>query len=248
MEFKDARVLVTGGSRGIGRAIALAFARQGAHIAINYLRNHEAAEATAAEIKALGRECLIVQTNVAEDEHVDRMFDTLAEAWGGKLDHLVSNAASGVLRPAMQLGKKHWDWAMNINARPLLRLAQRAVPMMGEGSTIVALSSLGAFMAIPDYAAVGSSKAALEALARHLAVELAPKIRVNVVSGGVVDTEALQHFPMREQILQNDLDRSPMKRHVEPSDLADAVLFLASRHSRMIVGQTLIVDGGYSLR
>jgi enoyl-[acyl-carrier protein] reductase III len=247
MEFKDAKVLVTGGSRGIGKVTALAFANAGADVAVNYMRDHEAAEKTAEEIRELGRECLVLQTNVAEDAHVDRMFDEIEATWG-RLDHMVSNAASGVLRPALKLKRKHWDWTMNINARSLLKLTQRAVPLMRPGSTIVGISSLGSFMAIEDYAAVGASKAALEALIRHLAVELAPDIRVNAVTAGLVDTEALNHFPQREKMLEHDLLRSPMKRHVEPQDIADAVLFLSSGMAKMVVGHSLLLDGGYHLR
>lgn len=247
IDFKGAKVLVTGGSRGIGRVTALSFARAGADIAVNYMRDHEAAERTAAEIRELGRDCLVIQTNVAEDSHVDRMFDQIQEEWGS-LDHLISNAASGVLRPALQLKRKHWDWTMNINARALLKLTQRAVPLMKPGSSIVGISSLGSIMAIEDYAAVGASKAALEALVRHLAVELAPEIRVNAVCAGLVDTDALTHFPQREKMLEHDLERSPMKRHVEPQDIADTCLYLCSDMARMVVGHSLVLDGGYTLR
>lgn len=248
IDFQGQRVLVTGGSRGIGKAIALAFAGAGADVAVNYLRDHEAAERTAEEVRALGRECLVIQTNVAEDSHVDRMFSEIKEAWGGRLDHLVSNAASGVLRPALQIKRKHWDWCMNINARALLTLVQGAEPMMREGSSVVGISSLGSFMAIEDYTAIGASKAALEGLVRHLAAELAPRIRVNAVTAGLVDTDALKSFPKRETMMAEDLDRSPMKRHVEPQDIADAVLFLCSDMAKMVVGHSLVLDGGYHLR
>ena len=247
IEFEGQKVLVTGGSRGIGRAITLAFAEAGADVAVNYLRDHASAEETQKLVEEKGRQCLILQTNVAEFDHVDRMFDELGEAWDGKLDHMVSNAASGVLRRAMTMKRKHWDWTMNINARSLLKLTQRAEKMMREGSSIVALSSLGSFKAIPDYAAVGASKGALESLARHLAVELAPRIRVNIVCGGLVDTDALTHFPDRERMLETDKERNPMGRHVEPEDLANAVLYLCSPISKMVVGHRLVVDGGHSI-
>lgn len=248
IDFQGRKVLVTGGSRGIGRAITLAFADAGADVAVNYLRDHASAEETKALVEERGRKCLVLQTNVAEDAHVDRMFDELGEAWEGQMDHMVCNAASGVLRPALEMKRKHWDWTMNINARSLLKLTQRAEAMMSEGSAIVALSSLGSFMAIPDYAAVGASKGALEALARHLAAELAPRIRVNIVCGGLVDTDALKHFPDREGMLEADKKRNPMARHVEPEDLANAVLFLCSPMAKMIVGHSLVVDGGHSIR
>jgi enoyl-[acyl-carrier protein] reductase III len=248
IDLSGRRALVTGGSRGIGRAIAVRLARSGADVAINYLRNKKPAEETAAAVRAAGRRALLVKANVADPDVHDEMFRSIREEFGG-LDILVSNAASGVIKPAMELTLKHWHWTVNINAAALLPLAQRAVALMGEaGGHVIAVSSLGAVRAIPQYAAVGASKAALESLVRHLAVELAPRgIRVNAVSAGVVDTDALKHFPNREEILAESARRTPAGRLVEPDDVADAVLWLASPLADMVVGQTIVVDGGYSV-
>ena len=163
---------------------------------------------------------------------------------------MVSNAASGVLRPALELTPRHWDWTLDINARAFLVLARRAVPLMAEagGGTMVAVSSLGSFRVIPDYTVVGVSKAALESLIRYLGVELAPRgIRVNGVSGGVVETGALEHFPDKDTLVEAGRRGTPAGRLVEPEDLARVIVFLSSPESEMIVGQTVIVDGGYSL-
>ena len=234
-------VFVTGGSRGIGRAIALRFARDGAdRITIGYLRNDEAAEATAEELRALGTEPTLVRGNVTSQ----RVLDAVAEL--GPLDVLVHNAATGVIRPALETEDKHWDWTMNANARALLQLARVAAPGMPDGSSIVALSSLGAQRVLDNYVLVGTSKAALESLVRYLGVELAPRIRVNAVSGGVVETGALEHFPNREEMLRIGA-ANPVGRPVTPDDIAGAVAFLCSPDADMIRGQTLIVDGGYSL-
>src|SRR5207237_1019392 len=133
-------------------------------------------------------------------------------------------------------------------ARALLALARVVAPSMRPGSSIVGISSLGATRVLQNYTLVGTSKAALEALVRYLAVELAPRgIRVNAVSGGVVETGALEHFPNREEMLRAARERTPAGRMVEPGDLAGAVCFLCSPAAEMIRGQTLIVDGGYSL-
>jgi enoyl-[acyl-carrier protein] reductase III len=185
--FAGASVLVTGGSRGIGKAIALRFAREGAaRVAIGFFRSDAAAEETAGELKALGAEPVLVRGNVAGD----RVAREVAEL--GPLDVLVHNAATGVIRPALETEDKHWDWTHATNARALLSLVRAAAPSMQPGSSVVALSSLGASRVLDNYALVGSSKAALEALVRYLAVELAPVgIRVNAVSGGVVETGAL---------------------------------------------------------
>jgi enoyl-[acyl-carrier protein] reductase III len=234
-------VFVTGGSRGIGRAIALRFARDGAErIAIGYLRNDSAAEETAEELRTLGAEVTLVRGNVTSQ----RVLDEVAAL--GALDVLVHNAATGVIRPALETEDKHWDWTMNANARALLQLARVAVPSMPDGSSIVALSSLGAQRVLDNYVLVGTSKAALESLVRYLGVELAPRIRVNAVSGGVVETGALEHFPNREEMLRAGA-ANPVGRLVSPDDIAGAVAFLCSKDADMIRGQTIVVDGGFSL-
>ena len=236
-------VFVTGGSRGIGREIALRFARDGAQrIAIGYLRNDMAAEEAADELRAAGAEVTLVRGNVTSDRVLEEVRAL------GPLDVLVHNAASGVVRPALETEDKHWDWTLNANARALLSLARAAVPSMPRGSAIVAISSLGSFRVLENYILVGTSKAALESVVRYLGVELAPSgIRVNAVSGGVVETGALEFFPNKEQMLKDARERTPAGRMVEARDIADAVLFLCGPHSQMICGQTLIVDGGFSL-
>lgn len=248
IDLRGKRALVTGGSRGIGRAIAVRLAEAGADVAINYLRNKGPAQETADAVRAAGARALLLKGNVADPDNHPDMFAALKDTFGG-LDILVSNAASGVIKPALELTPKHWTWTMAINAAALLPLAQHAVTLMGEaGGHVIAVSSLGAVRAIPNYAAVGASKAALESLVRHLAVELAPRnVRVNAVSAGVVDTDALKHFPNREQMLAEGARRTPAGRLVEPRDVADVVLWLASPYSSMIVGQTVVVDGGYSV-
>ncbi len=247
-ELKGKVALVTGGSRGIGRAIAVRLAEHGVDIVVNYVRHKKDAESTAAEVEKLGRECMMVKANVAKESDVDSMF-ALIERRFGKLDILVSNAASGVLKPVMELTERHWNWAMDINARALLTLVQHGSPLMSRGGRIVAVSSLGAIRAIENYTTVGASKAALESLVRHLAVELGPKqINVNTVSAGAVDTDALKKFPNREEILTTALARTPMGRLTTPDDVADAALFLCSQFATMIQGQVITVDGGYAIR
>jgi enoyl-[acyl-carrier protein] reductase III len=243
MNFDGQSVLVTGGSRGIGRAIALRFAELGAaRVAIGYLRNDRAAEAVAEELRAAGAEPLLVRGNVSSD----RVVSEAAEL--GPFDAVVHNAATGVIRPALETEDKHWDWTVSANARALLALARGLVPGMREGSSFVGISSLGSTRVLENYVLVGVSKAALEAVVRYLAVELAPRgIRVNAVSAGVVETNALDHFPNREQMISESLARTPAGRLVEPGDVADAVCFLCSPAAEMVRGQTLVVDGGFSL-
>jgi len=242
--FEGKSALVTGGSRGIGREIALRLADLGAaKIAISYLRADAAAEETAEEIRKRGAEALLLRGNVGDPEKAKALVDE-----AGALDVLISNAATGVIRPAMELEEKHWDWTMNANARALHTLVRQAAPQMAPGSSIVALSSLGSQRVLTDYVLVGVSKAAVEALVRYLAVELAPQdIRVNAVSAGLVETGALAYFPERERMLEEFARRTPAGRLVEPRDVAEVVCFLASPAAGMIRGQTIIVDGGYSI-
>jgi enoyl-[acyl-carrier protein] reductase III len=240
--FQGLSVLVTGGSRGIGREIARSFASLGAaRVALGYFRNDSAAEETAEELRGLGAEVTLVRGHVASA----RVAAGVAEL--GALDVVVHAAASGVVRPALETTEKHFDWTLDSNARSFLSVVRAAAPSMPSGGSIVAISSLGSFRVLPNYALVGSSKAALEALVRYLAVELAPRgIRVNAVSAGVVDTEALDHFPNREEMLASAA-RVPAGRLVTPADVANAVTFLCSSWAEMVRGHTLVVDGGFSL-
>lgn len=247
-DLQGKTALITGSSRGIGKAIALRLAENGVNLVVNYIRHRKDGEKTAEMIRAKGAKCLVVKANVANDDDVRAMFMQIKDEFGN-LDFLVSNAASGVLKPALELSGRHWNWAMDINARALLTLTQEAVPIMPEGGRIIAVSSLGAARAIENYTAVGASKAALESLVRHLAVELGPrKITVNTISAGAVDTEALKKFPNRGEILDATLQRTPLGALTTPEDVADLALFLCSDLAKMIHGQTVVVDGGYSIR
>ena len=240
--------LITGGSRGIGRAIAFRLAEQGADVIVNYVRHKRDARDTAAAVEKLGRRCLTVKANVANSDDVQKMFSAIANEFDN-LDILVSNAASGVLKPALELTERHWNWAMEINARALLTLVQKGLPLMKRGSRVMAVSSLGSVRAIENYTTVGASKAALESLVRHLAVELGPQgINVNTISAGAVDTDALKHFPNRDEILKTAMSRTPLGRLTTPQDVADIALFLCSDLSSMIQGQVITVDGGYAIR
>jgi enoyl-[acyl-carrier protein] reductase III len=237
------KALVTGGTRGIGRAIALRFARDGAErLVLGYMRNDRAAEEAAEAVRESGAEPVLVRGNVASERVVAEL------ASHGPFDVVVHNAATGVIRPALETEDKHWDWTLSANARAFLSLARAAAPDMPAGSSIVAVSSLGSTRVLENYVLVGTSKAALESLVRYLAVELAPRgIRVNAVSAGVVETGALEHFPNRETMIREGLERTPAGRLVEPEDVAGAVAYLASADAAMVRGHTLVVDGGFSL-
>ena len=251
LPFSDKIALVTGSGRGIGRAIALYLAQAGADVVINFHRNVAPAEEAARQVRDLGRRALVVKANLSKTEDIDLLFDAVTAEFDG-LDIFINNAASGFNRPALQQKVTGWDWTMNVNARAFLFAAQRAVPLMEKrgGGHIVAISSPGSQRVMPDYIAVGASKAALESLTRYLAVELSPKnIVVNAIAPGLVLTDALQHFAVLSdpQVIERAISNTPAGRVVTPEDVAGQVAFLCSPAAFMIRGQVIVMDGGYTL-
>jgi enoyl-[acyl-carrier protein] reductase III len=239
--------LVTGATRGIGRATALKLAGAGCDIAAVYFNSHDEVEEVCAAVRARGRRALAIQADVADPGSVAEAFAAFRQQFD-RVDILVSNAATGVLRPALELTLKHWRRCLEVNALALNLLAQQAAPLMTAGGRIIALSSLGASRAIPHYAFIGASKAALESLVRSLAQELGPRgIRVNTVSAGVVDTDALRQFPNREQLLAEYAARTPAGPRLTPEDVANAIYLLCLPEAAMINGHTLVVDGGFCI-
>lgn len=250
MDLKGKVALVTGGSRGIGRAISLKLADMGADVAVNFFSNRSGAKKVVEEIESRGARAISIRANVGNSEHIDRMFEKINESFGG-LDILISNAASGSLKQAIDIDLKDWERAMNINARAFLLCTQGAVKLMEgrEGPKfVIAISSQGSRSYIPNYSSVGASKAALEAIVRYLAVELAKKnIRVNGVASGVIDTDSLKLFPLREEMLEEATRKTPMGRLGTPEDIANVVGLLCTEEAKWICGQVIVADGGHSL-
>ncbi|MBN2184839.1 MAG: SDR family oxidoreductase [Candidatus Krumholzibacteriota bacterium] len=246
--FEGKKALVTGGSRGIGKAISLMLASEGADVAINFVKDEKSAALTASEIESLGRKSIIIKADLSEPKEIKGIFSKISDKFGS-LDILVSNAVSGVLGPAERIGRFGWDKAINTNARSFMLLTQQAVRLFPEsGGKIVAISSVGNFTCLPGYAAVGASKAALETLVRYFARELAPRgINVNAVSGGPVETSALDFFPDKEKTVEEWVSRSPAGRIARPEEIASVAGFLLSEEASWIQGQTIIADGGMTL-
>ena len=235
------RILITGGTRGIGRAIALQLARAGAHVVAGYARDDEAAESLVAELSAEGRTITVCRADLTTEPGMQRILESI----DGPLSGFVHCAATGVHRPLEELTLRHWDFTFALNLRAFFDLVKSLLAKLGQGASIVAVSSEGAAHAFPNYALVGATKGGLEALCRHLAIELAPRgIRVNVLSPGSVLTEAWNAFPERDARLQKALERSPRGRLTTVEEVACAAQFLCSDASSGLNGHTLVVDGG----
>jgi enoyl-[acyl-carrier protein] reductase III len=248
--FEDKIALITGSSRGIGRALALTLAREGASIIVNYNRNADLAAQTVREIEALGTRAISVQANMEEPEAIDRLFDRV-EGEFGRLDHFVSNAAASAFKKVADLKTHNLDRSYALNVRAFVLGAQRAVKLMSEGGRIAVLSSYGSIRAYPTYANLGSNKAAVEAWVRYMAVEFGPRgINVNAISGGLIDTESCAYFYQNVAgmaPIEGVLSKLPKARMGTVQEVADAVAFLLSPESEYITGQTICVDGGLSV-
>lgn len=246
-KFQGKVALITGGSKGIGGAIAIDLAAEGCNIALTYFRDKKSAEKIKKTVTELGSDCLIIKSNLASYEDVIRTVKDTSKKFN-KIDFLINNAATGVNVKADQLTIKHWDWVINTNSRAPWLMSIEVSKIMADGGSIVNISSLGSQKVLSNYFSVGVSKAALEAITRYLSVELAPKnIKVNAISPGLIKTAALDSFPDTSdwKIMANK--DTPAGRPLKVRDVTDLVKFLCSEDSTMIRGQTIIIDGGQSL-
>ncbi|MDX2128487.1 MAG: SDR family oxidoreductase [Chloroherpetonaceae bacterium] len=248
MELKGKTALITGSSRGIGKAIALELARLGANIAVNYAKNKEEAENTVQELQQIGVQSMALQANIAKHEEIVRLFAEVDQTFG-RLDIFIHNAAKGVFGVAHRIGPNGFELAMATGPKAFLFGAQEAYKRFGDkGGIILAISSIGNLRVLPDYAAVGTAKAGIENLVRYLAAEMGHKnIRVNAISAGPIDTEALLDFKEMEKKKEAWIEKTPLGRLGNTQDVANIAAFLCSEKSRWIHGQVIIADGGYTL-
>lgn len=243
--------LITGSSRGIGRACALRLAEAGADIVVNYRSSKSSAMDVASQIQAMGRTVAVVRADVSQRDDVESMIEFVKLEFGG-LDIVVSNAATGGFRPLMTTTDRNFDAAMQINVRPVIYLVQAALPLLEQTehhSKVIAVSSHGAVIALPMYGTIGSSKAALEATMRHFALELGDRgINFNMVRAGLVETDSTRRLPRAEEIFAGRAEKTMTgDRFLTDREVADAVLYLSSPLSDLVQGETLVVDGGAAI-
>ena len=246
--FKGKIAFISGGSRGIGLAIAENLAERGAHIVFSYLRSRADAVKAEKRLTFFRTRVLAIRANMGNEEHIQNIFQMIQKEFG-TLNFIIHNAASGVLKPVLDLTDEEWQRSLEVNLRALFLCAKLGVPLMkGRCGKIVSISSQGSRRVLSNYSAVGVAKAAMESLTRYLAVELAPiGININVVMAGTTDTQSLRTIPRYEQIIRLAKSKTPAGRIGSPEDIANVVSFLCSEESNWIVGQTIIADGGYSL-
>ncbi len=239
--------LITGGTKGIGKATALKLADLGCNIAVNYFRSRDAATRTIDELKERGVTALGIRGNIAKSDFHTKLFAKIRAEFE-ELNIFISNAALGTFAGVFDIEERDWDLAMKTNAQAFLFCAQEAIKIMPAGGKIVALTSLGSHRVIPGYSAIGVSKAAIEALTKYMAMASScQRVNVNAVCGGFIDTDALKAFPNYDELLEEVIRRSPLDRVGTAEEVADVVVFLSTDAANWITGQTIIVDGGYSL-
>jgi enoyl-[acyl-carrier protein] reductase III len=237
-------VVVTGGTRGVGRAISLRLARAGATVLANYVRDEASAATLVQQAEQEGLKIQVARADITTPKGVGELLAAV-QANLGHVSCFIHSAATGVHKPIEALSGRHFDWTFNLNVRAFFELTRSLLPLMASGASIVGVSSEGAIHAAPQYTLVGSTKGALEAMIRHLAVELAPKgIRVNAVSPGTLKTDVWNVLPDAERRLNAAAQASPLGRLTSVEEVAGAVQFLCSDAASGVIGHTLVVDGG----
>jgi NAD(P)-dependent dehydrogenase (short-subunit alcohol dehydrogenase family) len=248
MRLKDKVTIITGSGSGIGREIALTFAREGAKVVIAEI-HVERAEETAKEVEKRGGESLVVETDVKKSAGVDRMVVKTMDEFK-KIDILVNNAGILLTGYVEHFSEEDWDMVLNANLKAYFLVTKRVVPEMstqGKGK-IINIASVEALVGAPALSAYSASKGGVISFTRAMAIELAPRrINVNCICPGVIETAMTKPALDVPAIRQMLLDRTPLYRFGQPSDIANAALFLASDESDFVTGHALVVDGGMTI-
>ncbi|MEC7837262.1 MAG: SDR family oxidoreductase [Chloroflexota bacterium] len=247
MIFKNKTLLLTGGSRGIGKKICYKFAQKGCDIIFTYLRSPSDAKKVEKDLKELGVNVISKKLNLNSNEDISK-FSNEIKKLNIKIDFLINNAASGVMKDSLETTEKHWDWTMQINAKGPWILSKTISEIMPKNSRIINISSPGSTKVLKNYFSIGVSKAALESITRYMAYDLAPKgINVNSISASMIETDAVKHFPNQIEIKKILERKNPSQKKLLTEHIAKAAIMLCSEESEMIIGQNILVDGGGTL-
>jgi 3-oxoacyl-[acyl-carrier protein] reductase len=249
MKLKDKNALVTGSSRGIGRAVALAFAKEGANVLVNYTSNEKAANEVVQEIQGMGRQSKAVKADVAQKAEAENLVHAAVEAFGS-LDILVNNA--GFTRPALmvKMTEEQWDAVVNIHLKGAFLCAQAAALQMKErmSGKIINVTSVAGLVGTVGQINYSAAKGGVLSMTKSMARELARyNICANVISLGIVTTDMSEKITTDEKLKEIYMNRILLKRFAEPDDISPAFVFLASDEANYITGQLLCVDGGYGM-
>lgn len=240
--------IVTGASKGIGAAIALHLAAEGAAVVVNYASSKAGADRVAGEIVGKGGRAVAVQADLASPPDIDRLFAEASKAYG-RLDILVNNAGIYETAALDKVTPEHFHKHFNLNVLGLLLASRQAARHIGpDGGSIINISSIAATLAVPTFAVYSATKAAVDSITRTLAVELGPRgIRVNAINPGMVETEGLGTSGLARGDIRKDVEgKTPLGRIGQPEDIAPAAVFLASADASWITGQTLHIAGGFA--
>ena len=249
MRFDGKVALVTGSSRGIGRALALTLGHGGATVVVHYKRNRDAADAVVREVEAVGGQAWPHAADLEDGVALDHMFDQV-QARYGRLDLFVANAAAAAFKPFGEYKAYHLDRTFSLNVKSFVLGAQRAAALMPRGGRILAITSYGSMRAFPTYGNLGSAKAAVEAWVRYMALDLATRgINVNALNAGVVDTESADYFYGQSGMppVESVVARIPKGRKATPQEVANVAAFLLSAEAEYVTGATIVVDGGLTI-
>jgi len=252
--MKTKIAVVTGGSRGLGKDMALSLARKGIDVLVTWLTKKEEAEKVAAEIQKMGRKSVALHLDVGDissfDNFIEKLSTTLKEHWKtGTFDFLVNNAGIGATTPIGKVTERDFDHLLNIHFKGVFFLTQKALPIMNDGGAIVNISSGTTRFSFPGYSVYASMKGAIEVFTRYLAKELGERrIRANVVAPGAIETDfnnaGLRNSPQRKAYLTT---ATPQGRVGQADDIGSVVAFLCTEDSKWINGERILVSGGINL-
>ena len=247
MILKDKTVIITGGTRGLGKELCLEFAKNGCNVIFTYSRSQTESKKVKLEIEKLGVTAKFFKLNLLSPDNIDQFCEIIKKE-NINFDFLINNAASGVMKNSIETTEKHWDWTMQVNVKGPWLLSKNLSKNINKKGKIINISSPGSTKVLNNYFSIGVSKAALESLTRYMAYDLAKDdISVNSISASLLETDAIKHFPNQEEIKSILSRKNPKQKKLIPNDVAKFAVSLCSEAGDMVIGQNILIDGGDTL-